>query len=138
MIFTIIDIKDIHVMFVRSENGPQGAAKAFGQLESKLGSLQGKKFYGVFYNRSTQEYLSCVELDESNPDPLGFETTTIPGGRYSRTKIADWVGKEYTIGPTFSDLEKASTEACHKIDPKRPSIEFYRSQKELFLLLPVE
>lgn len=138
MTFVIVDMKDIHVMFVRSEKGPQGAAKAFSKIESKLGSLRGKKFYGVFYSKSTQEYLSCVELDENNPDSVGFETTVIPGGRYSRTKIADWVGKEYTIGPAFDALEKASIEAGHKIDSKRPSIEFYRSQKELFLLLPIE
>ena len=52
--------------------------------------------------------------------------------------MVGWIGKEYTIGAAFNQLEKACTEAGHEIDPERPSIEFYRNQKELFLLLPIK
>lgn len=135
MAFTIIDREDTPVAFIKV-HGTEHAAKAFDQLESKMSSLKGKKFFGIF-NKEAGDYFACVQLDENQPDAMGFETRTIPGGRYARTTIHDWPGKEQTIGPTFDLLKKESKESGHEIDSARPDIEFYRSQKELLLLVPI-
>ncbi len=136
MSFTVIELEDIPVAFVKVEGGPTHAAKAFAELEARMGSFRGKRFYGVF-DVNTGEYRACVRLDENNPDSMGLDSGTIPGRKYARTKIVDWTGKEHTIGPTFDELVKNCIESGHEIDITRPSIEFYRSQQELFLLVPI-
>jgi hypothetical protein len=69
---------------------------------------------------------------EDDPSSMGLDTFIIPGGRYIRKKMKDWLERIPKIEKTFISLAKQ-----HPSDPERPSIEFYRSQKELILFLPV-
>lgn len=133
----IITIDDITVAQVRSTNGPIGAAAAFNTLESKMNSLRGRKMYGIFYPQ-TGNYFACVKLDEEFPDDMGFEKGIIPGGKYARQKIENWSGHVKEIGPSFEKLKEICRQNVYSIDNSRPSIEFYRSQKELFIMLPVK
>ena len=125
-----VSLDDIEVMFIAAENGPEGAEQAFDKLESHLSTLRGRKFYGTY---QSGEYRACVEImPEDDPSSLGFDTYIIPGGRYIRKRMKDWLERIPEIEQTFIALAKQ-----YPSDPERPSIEFYRSQKELILFLPV-
>jgi hypothetical protein len=62
-----------------------------------------------------------------------LDTWTIPGGTYGRRKIENWSVDTSEIAKTF---EAMTVE--YPVDPIRPAIEFYRSQKELILYLPIK
>ena len=118
------------VMYVSVQDTQDGPNRAFEELESHFSSLRGRKFYGTFQNG---EYRACVEITpEDNPSELGLDVGVIPGGKYVREKIKDWADKISEIEKTFNSLSKA-----YEPDPGRPSIEFYKSQKELILFLPI-
>ena len=124
-------------MFVAAEADPRmvaGAAqRAFRELESQLGSLRGRHFFGVF-NPASSEYLACVQTrDGDDADALGLEQTVIRGGAYLRTTITGQPPAVYAqIGPAFEELETQEPP-----DPTRPLIEFYRRHDEIDLLVPV-
>lgn len=65
---------------------------------------------------------------------MGLDTGVIPGGLYVREKMKDWSSRIPEIGRTFMAMVERER---HRVDNSRPSIEFYRSQDELILLLPV-
>ena len=129
-----ITLNDIAVMFVQSPNGPAGSGEAFNILERRLPNLKGRKFYATF-QYSTGEYRACMAIqDDHQPKQLGFDVWTIPGGRYAQEKLTDWTQHADEIPTVFQRL---SEEFKDRIDSSRPSIEYYKSQKELLLLLPV-
>lgn len=124
-------LQEILVTYVIAENGVEGAKSAFNRLEANLTSLKGRKFYGTLLN---DEYRACMAI--TNPEEasdLKLPHTTIPAGCYEMRKIMDWSKDIWIIGRTFDEM--ASTA---KVDKLRPAIEFYRSQQELILYLPVE
>ncbi len=130
----IVTVRDTPVMYVAGETGKpiaEQAPKAFKQLEAKLFSLKGKKFYGAVLG---DEYRACVAIDP-NDDPLSspHPTWTLPGGKYVRRRIPNWEQHLDLIGPTCETLRRRSD-----FDPSRPTIEYYRSQKELLVMVPVQ
>jgi hypothetical protein len=117
-------------MYVEAVGGLNGAPAAFRDLEGRLDSLRGRRFYGTLHG---ERYRVCViPKDAAEPAALGLATWTIPGGRYARRKLVDWAGQEHRIGEQFDAMA-----AEHSWDETRPSIEFYRSLRELILYLPV-
>jgi hypothetical protein len=125
-------INDIQVMFVETKDIPRGIPGAFTSLERVIGSLKGRKFLGVMYSNS--KYWAALEIGETDdPKKLGLRVGTIPGGLYAYKKINGWsmktVSQQIPVG--FKEITSQS-----KIDPTRPFIEFYRSQRELFLMAP--
>lgn len=127
-------LNDIPVMYIVAEGGPAGARDAFNKLEGKLSSLRGRKFYGTF-QPETGEYRACVALEsDDDPQGMGLATGVIPGGLYLREKMKDWMSRTDEIGKTF--VAMAEREQI-RVDSHRPSVEFYRSQDELILLLPI-
>lgn len=128
----IVVLPDLPVMYVESASGLAGAADAFDRLEARFPSLKGRKFYGTF-QPPAGPYRACVAIQPGDePSALGLPTWTIPGGKYRRGKVANWEQNMPEIGKTFQRMADA-----HARDASRPSIEFYRSQKELVLFLPV-
>jgi hypothetical protein len=127
-----VTLEDIQVMYLRADEGPVGARAAFEKIEAKLPALRGRKFYGTYQGG---EYRACVAvLPDDDAGKLGLQTWVIPGGLYVREKMTDWASRLPEIGNAFvamADREKA------RVDAARPSIEFYRSQRELILFLPV-
>lgn len=123
-------------MRVRADFSKGGPAEAMKLLESKLPSLKGRRFYGAFrLLPGGEEYFACVERTPSdNPDATGLDTGTIPGGLYVRRKVPDWETAiaEGKLGQIFDQLVRE-----HEVDPERPAIEYYRSQAELQLFVPV-
>jgi DNA gyrase inhibitor GyrI len=96
--------------------------------------LKGRKFYGAF-NVTTGEYWVCVQLrDGDAPEALGFEEGTLAGGRYARERLEGVPPAVYgPVKPTFDRLAEQHPDE----DVSRPSIEFYRRQDVIDLLLPV-
>ena len=127
-------LEDIPVMCVVAEGGAAGARAAFDRIEAKLPSLRGRKFYGAYFPERN-EYRACVTL-EAGEDPAryGFERWVVPGGLYAREKMKDWMSRIPDIGKAFIAMADRERSRHDKI---RPSLEFYRSQDELILLLPV-
>jgi hypothetical protein len=46
--------------------------------------------YGVFHTGEPARYFACLRLTEEDPDDLGFERATVPGGPYGRRLISQW------------------------------------------------
>ena len=122
-------LKDIEVMYVEAIGGTEGVMGAFQELERRLQSLKGRKFYGTYLGGV---YRACVALkDDDNPAELGLKTWVVPGGEFARRKLENYTEKIPEIGQTFQAMIDETL-----WDAARPSIEFYRSHKELILYLP--
>ncbi|HKV45750.1 MAG TPA: hypothetical protein VJT32_13920 [bacterium] len=130
---TIVMLPDTPVMFVAGQAGKsiaEQAPRAFEALEAKLLSLKGRRFYGVVLG---DEYRACVAIDPGDdPSSLPHPTWTLPGGKYVRRRILDWEQHLGLIGPTIQALLRRPD-----VDTSRPCLEFYRSQKELLVMVPV-
>lgn len=125
-----VNLSEMPIMFIRSDGGPALSSKAFNKLESGLKSLKGRKFYGLI---NGDNYLAGVVINkEDNPSEIGAEVGVIPGGKYFKEIINDWPHNLDKIKPTFEKMESE-----HKIDRLRPCMEFYKSQTELVLYLPI-
>jgi len=127
---TVLD--PIEVMSVKAVGGTKGAKGAFDLLESKLPSIRGRRFYGT-YNPWTEEYRACVvKIQGDDASRIGLEEWTIPGGAYLTRKVDDWPSKMAELPKMFDELA-----AGQKVDTSRQSLEFYRSDRELVLYLPI-
>ena len=130
---TVVERDEVAVMF-RSAGDEQAAiTRAWSDLESAVGSLRGRRFFGVF-DEAKHEYRACAELRAGDdPAALGLETGTLAGGRYARRRLrGEPPGVYAQIAPVFEELAQRSDR-----DDTRPGIEFYRSRDVIELLLPV-
>jgi len=133
---TFVERSEVPIMRVRADMSGGGPAEAMHRLESKLPSLKGRRFYGVFrLLENGEEYFACVErIATDDPAAMGLETGSIPGGLYARRKLLGWQqiiasGKLPEYGRDFV--------RHYEIDRSRPELEYYRSMLELHLLVPV-
>jgi len=127
-----VTIDPVEVMYVEAKGGLSGVREAWSTLESKLPSLKRRKFYGTYHD-DDKVYRACTAtMDDKEPEKLGLSTWTIPGGKFVREKIVDYASRVEIIGETFESMAQE-----YDCDPNRPSIEFYRSQREVILLLPI-
>jgi hypothetical protein len=131
-----VELVAIPVLRVRADWSGGGPATAMATVESKLLTLKGRKFYGTF--RPTpegEEYFACVaRVDGDDPAQMGLEPGEIPGGWYARRKVRDWEKDITQLAVQFKDMERVLGE---NVDPSRPEIEFYRSQAEMLVFVPV-
>jgi len=127
-----VTLEPVKVMYVEAKGGLSGVGTAWSKLESNLPSLKGRKMYGAYYNQD-KVYRACVAIiNEEEPKALGLPMWTIPGGKFAREKIENFASRVEVIGETFKSMEQE-----YRRDPNRWYIEFYRSQNEVILLLPV-
>jgi GyrI-like small molecule binding domain len=128
----IVEREEIDVQFVAVADGIEQIRRAWEELETAVGSLRGRRFYGAFYP-ATDEYRACVQVREGDDPVPGLETGTLPGGRYLRARLTgEPPGVYERIAPTFRELLQQGEH-----DPGRPSLEHYRRVDEIDLLLPV-
>jgi hypothetical protein len=129
-----VDMPEVKLMVSRADEFPGGIKAAWDRLESKLPSLKGRRFYGLTVcEGSGLAYFAGVEIVSDQEAPsLGFPTMMIKGGRYARAKLLDWSDHTDKIGEIFGELMRD-----FPMDPNGPSVEFYRSQSELHLLIPL-
>ena len=136
---TIINQPPLRLIATKSRKFPEGNSEAFELIETRLDSLKGRKFYGLVYpspSEKTMEYFAALvpndEEEEREFTSQGFTILEVEGGDCARVKMLDWNTKTDQIGPMISTMIEE-----HGIDPSRPQMEFYRSLKELHLLVPV-
>ncbi len=131
---TIVDLPDVELMVNRADGFPSGIKAAWDRLESKLPSLKGRKFYGLTVcEGSGLAYFAGVEaVDDQEASSVALPTMMIRGGKYARAKLLDWSNHTDKIGEIFGELMRD-----FPMDPNGPSVEFYRSQSELHLLVPL-
>ncbi|HXW36964.1 MAG TPA: hypothetical protein VEJ36_03560 [Nitrososphaerales archaeon] len=136
---TYVELQDIPVMRVKADMKGDGPPAAFGLLESKLTSLRGRKFYGVYHKTPEgEEYFACVaKTDDDNPDKVQLESGVITGGSFVRRKVMDWK-KVVSDGQLPRLFNEMVMKHINEVDPDRFSIEFYRSSEELLIFLPVK
>jgi hypothetical protein len=129
----IVERSETPVMFKRGADEQAAITRAWAGLEEAVGTLRGRKFYGVL-DPASHEYRACVELrGGDDPRELRLEPGALAGGRYARFRLAGEPPALYAlIGPTMERL--AQRPDC---DPDRPSIEFYRRRDVIDLLQPV-
>jgi hypothetical protein len=128
-----VERDDVQVMFVRaSEDTPAAIQRAWAEFEAEVG-LKGRKFFGAFDNKA-REYRVCAQLrDGDDPEQLGFEVGTLPGGTYLHARLQGEPPAVYDkIPSTVRELVKQAA-----VDASRPTIEFYRSRDVIDLLLPI-
>jgi predicted transcriptional regulator YdeE len=131
---TIVDLPEIRLMVSRADQFPSGIKAAWDRLESRLSSLKGRKFYGVSrYEGSQLTYFAgVVPTSDEEVTALGFPTMTIKGGKYARAKLLDWSNHTEKIGQIFSELARD-----FPMDMNGWALEYYRSQSEVHLLMPL-
>jgi hypothetical protein len=128
---SVTELGAVEVVFVSGDKRlpiPQQAPAAFNALEALLPTLKKKRFYGAVIDG---EYRACVALDDDTRG-LDLPRWVLPSGCYAVRKIANWEWHRDEIGRTVGALRNRSD-----IDRTRPIIEFYRSQAELRVLVPV-
>jgi GyrI-like small molecule binding protein len=120
-------------MFKRVADEQEAISRGMAEVEELVG-LRGRKYYGAFA-LDGDEYRVCVQLQQGDdPDSLGLEVGTLPGGRYARVRLVGEPPDVYDIiGSTFEALAERADR-----DPSRPGIEFYRRRNVIDLLLPVD
>jgi hypothetical protein len=133
---TFVERSEIGILRVRADMNGSGPHGAMQLLESKLPSLRGRKFYGAFrILEDGEEYYACVErIDTDDPERMGLETATLPGGLYARRKLFEW--QEIIEAGKLPEIDREFVQV-HDVDRSRPELEYYRSMSELHLLLPV-
>ena len=134
---TIVDQPTLRLIVSQSKSFPEGNRDAMQAIESRLSTLRGRKMYGLAYpSGGTMDYYAGLvpesEDEERAFQDAGFEVREIEVGTCARVKLMDWTSKIDQIGPTFGAMIEE-----YGYDPAKPQIEFYRSQKELHLLLPI-
>ena len=130
---SVVERDEVRVMFRRSSDEQTSITRTWSEVESAVGSLRGRKFYGVF-NPETKEYWVCVQWRSGDDaDALGLEDGMIAGGRYARERLeGEPPGVYRLIQPTMERLA-----ARPDRDPSRPEVEFYRRHDVIELLVPV-
>ncbi len=130
---SVVERDDVAVLCLRVDDELPEIQRAWPELERRVGSLRGRRFYGAA-DADEGWYRACVAMREGDdPDELGLELWTLPGGRYLRTRLRGEPPAVYeSIGPTFEQM--ASLAAA---DPARPWIEDYRRHNLIDLLMPV-
>ena len=131
---TIVDLPDLTLMVVRVDEFPSGIKAAWDRLESKLSSLKGRKFYAASRYEGPQMayFVGVVPASDGEVTALGLPTMTIKGGKYARAKLLDWPNHTEKVGQIFSELTRD-----FPMDPNGWALEYYRSQSELHLLIPL-
>lgn len=128
----LVERNAVPVMFRRVADEAAAISRGMAEVEAAVG-LRGRKYYGAF-DADGDEYRVCVQLrDGDDPEALGLEVGSLPGGRYARVRLTGEPPAVYAlIGPTFEKLSDRPDR-----DRSRPGIEFYRRRDEIDLLLPV-
>jgi DNA gyrase inhibitor GyrI len=121
------------VMFLQVDGEPDRIRQAWDQLERTIGSRRGRRFYGIF-NSVAGTYRACVELRAGDrAEALGLKVGVLEGGSYLRMRLRQDPLEHYeSILAVFEELQEVN----HR-DRGRPRIEYYRSRREVDVLMPV-
>lgn len=126
-----VTLDELPVFVVAKDGDPgQAAGEAFSELEAALPSMRGRRFYG-YYEPSEKRYFACVVAQDD--DALDLDRRSLPGGAYARARLRGQAPELYgRIGDAFDLVAKSVA-----VDPSRPWLEYYRSDREVDVLVPV-
>jgi hypothetical protein len=83
----LVERHPVAVMFKLVADEQAAITRGWAEVEKAVGSLRGRKFYGVF-DGARGEYRVCVQRrDDDEPDVFGLEAGTLPGGRYAQVRL---------------------------------------------------
>ncbi|MBC7257627.1 MAG: GyrI-like domain-containing protein [Chloroflexi bacterium] len=131
---TVVTMPALLLAVCRAHTFPEGIKDAWNRLEAAKPSLKGRRFYGLTVCEGDKlAYYAAVEVThDEEAAALGFPVLRVKGGPCARVKLRDWPKHVDEIGDIFADLMRRFTMA-----PDAPTVEYYRSQSELHLLLPL-
>ena len=126
-----VERPDVDVLFLEVADEAPEIQAGWSDLEDKLGSLRGRRFFGAF---DAGRYRVCVlRRDGDDPGALGLRSATLPGGPFLRIRLHGEPPELYgRIPAAFATLEATASR-----DAGRPGIEFYRRYDEVDVLMPV-
>lgn len=131
---TIVERTTMPVVAVPAPTFPEGIPEAWSRIEAAYPPRPGRRFYGLTRMEGGGEvYYAAVETDTfSEEPPEGFRRLRVEGGPYARVKLKDWSTQTTRIPEIFAELESR-----YAARPDGYYIEFYRSQAELHLMVPL-
>jgi hypothetical protein len=129
-----VDIPGILTMSIVVKKFPEDVKDAFNSLEQKLSSKNGRQFLGAINVSNTNiEYKACLVQKAKNEHvTLGFDSYVIPGGKYITNKLVNWTKNTHLIKEMFEEMGYK-----FRFDANRPQLEYYKSNRELILMLPI-
>lgn len=133
-IYKAQQIQALQVMGMKVCRFPEDVQATFSAIENKLIGKKNRKFFGALnVSNDVPDYTACIEqsfFDE--PAKLGLESYQLPGGKYITGKLINWTLNTHLIKEMFGEMG-------HKyiFDASRPQLEFYKSKRELILMLPI-
>ena len=132
--YNIAYLPTMQLMSIKAEPFYGGIVTAFAHLQNALPSLKGRLFYGTCRCIGTEtERRACVApLVEGEFELYGLERFVVPAGNYARAVLHNWQLESPQRKAIFTDMAKQFIE-----DTARPQIEFYKSQTEMWLYLPI-
>ena len=98
-----------------------------------LSSSPRREFLGAFYATASEYWVCAQRHDADNPNALGLEAATLPGGVYLRARLQGQPPTIYEHIPSALTDMKAQAQA----DDRRPIIEFYQATGTIDLFLPI-
>lgn len=134
-ITSFVNQPDIWLVVCRASELPAGIKESWDRLGTKLASLKGRKFHGLTFFEAGHlvRYAGLQPQDGNEAASLGFPMMTLKGGDSAWVKLMNWPQHADEIGPILDAL----MEECRK-DPEVPTVEFYRSQTDLHLMIPLQ
>jgi hypothetical protein len=113
---------------------PDGIGAAWRRLEAVYPPRKGRRFYGLtrFDAGQLPYFAAVVPPTEQAAAPAGFVRLIMQGGLYARVKLEGWTERTGEFAQVFDYLMER-----FELSPGGYSVEFYRSQREAHLMIPV-
>lgn len=131
---SLVSRDETAVIAVEAASFPDGISEAWKRLETLYPPRKGRRFYGLtrFENGELRYFAAVVPPIEQEAVPTGFVRLTVQSGLYARVKLEGWTERTGEFSNVFDYLME-----CFEFSPGGYSVEFYRSQREAHLMIPV-
>jgi hypothetical protein len=123
---------DVNILYVTAKSFPDGIQEAYDALDKKLGTTEGRTFYGIsyMYDGKIIYKAAAAENFDGEGGQLGCETMTVKKGNYLTETILDWKENMPAFGPTFQKLLDTP-----QLDQNSFCVEWYKSDKEVMCMV---
>lgn len=134
MHISYVDQPALRLITVKATDCGPGIPASWQSLEAQR-DVKGRKSYGVITGtpNGPEYYAGLVSEGEIEERTTGLPVLEVAGGPCARVKLMDWQQHIPEISSMFQQLMDSVDQ-----DTSRPNMEFYRSQTELHLIVPVK
>lgn len=136
MTSTIISLSEDQILLTHLiPTFPEGVKEGFNALTEKLPQADQRLCYGIFQHgpKGIHYQAAYTVLDSDEEEQYECTTFTLEKGDYLCVSLYEWYKKIPSIGASFTELFKDP-----RVDPKSPSIEFYKTGKDLVCMVKVK